>query len=84
MRYILAAVLILACAGYVVSVERRLTKIGADQMEPGYLYHEHYSAGTPPVKRIVNTRRLEGESVDDWKARHAVRVADSLAEFPPV
>lgn len=53
-------------------------------MEPGYLYHEHYSAGTPPVKRTVTTRRLEGESVADWKARHAIRVSDSLAEFPPV
>lgn len=58
------------------------------QMTPGYQYHSHHYAnpisGEPPLLKTVETRRKDGESVDDWSARHAERVAAALAEFPPV
>ena len=79
-----ASILLCASIAYVVSIEYRISQIERTLMEPGYLYHEHYSAGSPPVKRVVNTRRLVGESSDDWITRHNAAVAASLAEFPPV
>jgi hypothetical protein len=84
-RYILAALLVLGCIGYVVHVEQRLDEIRSHVMgEPGVLYHSHYSVGVPPVLREVKTTRAHGESVADWKARHRAAVDALLEQYPPI
>lgn len=58
------------------------------KMDPGYQYHSHYYAnptpGQPPLLKEVMTRRMEGESVADWNARHDARVAQARADYPPI
>jgi hypothetical protein len=88
LRYFLVVVFAFSVAGYVVHFETRLASIERQLMSPGILYHEHYSAPLPgttaPVKRVVETKRNDGETVDAWIARHNAAVAQSLADFPPV
>jgi hypothetical protein len=88
LRYFLVVVFAFSVAGYVVHFETRLASIERQLMSPGILYHEHYSAPLPgttaPVKRVVETKRNEGETVADWRARHAAAVEASLDLYPPV
>lgn len=52
---------------------------------PGYLVHSHtFQGANGPELKTVETRRLSGESEADWKARHAERVAQAFADFPPI
>lgn len=54
------------------------------QMQPGHLYANWYSAGTPPFLREVDTERNVGESVADWEGRHDRAVAALRATYPPI
>lgn len=78
MRLALAALLILACAGYVVSVERRL--VALERVEVGEMVTTWISGG---IQREVRTEQEPGESLEAFQARHFARVVEKQGEFPP-
>lgn len=95
MRYILAVVLVLACAGYVVSVERRLKSIAVEiRMADVNLVEGNTSLGRPQevnwksngqTVKLTVYKATSGETAAEWTARLTGYIAQYQApgQYPP-
>lgn len=81
MRYLLAALFILSCAGYVWRVEAQLRSIAErSEVSASQLVHEYKSGG---VVITVTTTRSYLETKREWMSRHLADIEASWSAHPP-
>lgn len=81
MKYILAALFILSCAGYVWRVEAQLRRIAErSEVSATQLVHKYISGGEEIA--VVTTRRWD-ETKREWMNRHLADIEASWSAHPP-